>query len=337
MLSRGLALLAASLLVAGCVSAPRGPASSLADVGMRTSAALGSELRASSRRVANVATSDAFSNTWEFCRQRPELCGSLLAPDPDATVEDITEALKVSEENFRERQNLIKAIELRADAVRALERAYDALGREADYDASGDLEGAVGDAVGAVNAYSQFVMAPGSSIIGGTASEVASRVAGIFAERQQKKRLIRASEAIREATTQLRDALQAEASTHKTVLQYTVNSRTNARIALFQAGLVSRSQFVEPLAEELGLELTRNSEKILSGSSAAQAAVEDIIRAQEQSRVLSVQARYDASVGALGALITAHNDFESGQPVSIRNVGRFLNELDAATAIAADE
>jgi len=60
---RAAIVITAALLSAGCVSAPRGPASSLADVGMRTSAALGSELRASSRRVSSVAVSDAFSNT----------------------------------------------------------------------------------------------------------------------------------------------------------------------------------------------------------------------------------------------------------------------------------
>ncbi len=329
-------VVATALLSAGCVSAPRGPAATLADVGVRTSAALGSELRASSRRVSSVAVSDAFSNTWGACQVNPRLCKSLLAPDSTATIEEITEALKVSEENFRERQNLVGAIQLRADAVRALKRAYDALGQEADYDASGDLEGAVGDAVGAVNSYSEF-LTPGSSIIGGTAGEVASRVAGIFAERQQKKRLLRASETIREATTQLRDALQAEAATHKIVLQYTVESRTKARIALYQAGLVSRSQFLEPLADELGLDLTKNSERIIDGSPAAQAAVEDIIRAQERSRILAVQSRYDASVGALGALINAHNDFESGNAVSIREVGRFLAELDAGIALSSDD
>ncbi|MEM8724141.1 MAG: hypothetical protein AAGE86_01330 [Pseudomonadota bacterium] len=279
--------------------------------------------------------SDAFSNTWEFCQQSPQLCGSLLAPDGDP--ETIAEALREREENWRERQNLVQAIQLRADAVRALERAYDALGREADYDASGDLQGAVGDALDAVNEYSQFVMPPGSSIVSGTAGEVAGLVAGIFAERKQKKRLIQGSQAIRLATTQLRDALRAEAATHKIVLQYTVNSRTNARIALYQAGLVSRAQFLEPLTDELDLNLLNNADRILDGSRAAQVAVEDIIRAQEQSQVFGVQSRYDASVGALGALIDAHSNFENGQPVSIRSVSRFLAELDAAIAASSDK
>ncbi len=328
-------VVATALLSAGCVSAPRGPAASLADVGVRTSAALGSELRASSRRVSSVAVSDAFSNTWEFCQASPQLCGSLLAPDSDP--ETIAEALREREANFRERQNLVTAIQLRADAVRALERAYDALGREADYDASGDLQGAVGDALDATNEYSQFVMPPGSSIISNQVGEIAGRIAGLLAERSQKKRLIQASETIRLATTQLRDALQAEAATHKTVLQYTVNSRTNARIALYQAGLVSRAQFLEPLADELGLDLLNTADRVLSGDRAAQAAVEDIIRAQEQSAVFGVQARYDASIGALGALIDAHNDFESGNGVSIRTISRFLAELDAEIALSSDD
>ncbi|MEL7217024.1 MAG: hypothetical protein AAGK01_01175, partial [Pseudomonadota bacterium] len=233
---RAAILVATALCSAGCVSAPRGPASALADMGIRTSASLGSGIRSTADDVSNVGVSNAFASTWRLCNANPQLCQPTQA---DAA-------------NFAARQKLAGAINLRAQAVNALEEAYGVLEQEASYDAKGDLQGAVGDAVSAVNKYSDFVLAaPGGQIIGNQAGKIVSAVAGILAEGRQKKRLLEASRLIQASATQLHDGLKAEAAIYESIQGYVVDSQTDARIALYDAGLVSRAQFLVPMSRDL--------------------------------------------------------------------------------------
>ncbi len=53
---------------------------------------------------------------------------------------------------------------------------------------------------------------------------------------------------------------------------------------------------------------------------------------QTEARLLAT--RYDASIGALNALIKSHKNFEVEQPVDISDVIRFLTELTAAIEAA---
>ncbi|MEM1052187.1 MAG: hypothetical protein AAGI28_08840 [Pseudomonadota bacterium] len=313
-------LFAAAL--AGCVSAPRGPAASLAASGAEVSAALGTEFRATAREISNIDRGNTFRATLDRCTSFPTGC-AVVAP---------------SQANEEARQKLVQAIALRASAAAALEGAYLAMGEEAQYDARGDMELAVGEAISAVNAYSDFVLAtPGASLIGGQVGEIAKFVSGLLAERQQRKRLLQASALIREANETFRNALLAEAAIHASLRTYIIDSRTDARVALFDAGLVSGEQLVGRLADDLGLALRKNADRVLRRSDAARMAARATIAADAREEVRLAQSRYSASVAALGALIRTHQQFEAERSVTLGDVARFLAELDAVTDPAVDD
>lgn len=317
---RSLALLGLfGSIVSGCATAPRGPAGKLADAGISATSIFGSDVRDTAYRLETIDITDSFSATWERCNAQPAICAEVVKSD----------------ENYAARQQLIKVIKLRAVALDALSEAYTALKQEADYDAKADLEGATNEAIKGVNNFASAVAAiagaaPGASILTETLGPVVSLGAGLLADSKQKKRLIAGSIAIKEATLRLKQALEVEKFIFDSLGAYAVLNRTNARLALLDAGLVSNTDILVPLAADLNMKLLPNTEATVTKSKAAQTAVRAMVQAISRTEVTQVQNKYGASIDALDALIKAHGDFEKERNMSLADVQRLLAELDAA-------
>lgn len=313
-------------LLTACASVPRGPAGTLADAGIKTSAAFSSDVRDLNGKLAQGEISKAFAGTWEVCQNpNPMLC------------EVVQEGVSVSESRLK----VTKAIALRAKALSALQGAYEALKEESEYDARADLEGAVGQAVDGVNAYASFV----STLSGGASSALIAQPlaagvklgTGLLADQKQRKRLSSANESIAAATRRLRDALKIEADVFDSLAIAIVDERVAAQAALLQAGLVSGGDMIKPMAADLGLTLAKDADATVARSRPARVAVEAAYRAGKVAEARSLSARYRASIASLDALVVMHQDFAAERPVDMTDVLRFLAELDAAVSHSKKE
>lgn len=311
-------LVIAALAVSGCVSVPRGPALSLANAGISTTASFGSDIRRTAADLQYVDVTEAFVATYDFC-QNPRLT---CAPQVQ------------SGQNFQERQALAKVVLARAVAIDALGKAYAALKTEAEYDARGDLVGATNEAIAGVNGFASAVAAiaggaPGAALIVEPLSQVTAMGVGLLADRNQRKRLVAGSREIAQPTQRLRDALAVEAYVFDGLTAYLAKTRAAARVSLLDSGIASSSDAVSPLVGNLGLKPVTGVDGVVAKSLPARQAMFASLQAQSRAEVLAVQNRYQASLGALDALLRAHSELETGQSVSLADLSRFLIELDA--------
>jgi len=315
----GCSLGAAALVLSGCASVPRGPALSLANAGISTTGAFGSEIRSTAQKVQYVDVTEAFVATYARCSNPNLSCTSQLPPGL----------------NLKLRQDLSRAILLRAKALDALGKAYAALKREAEYDARGDLVGATNDAIGGVNNFATAIAAiggaaPAAALIGEPLKQITGFGVGLLADHNQRKRLVAGSHAIAQATKRLRDALEVEAFVFDSLADYLVKTRSAARQSLLDAGLVSSGDALQPFTANLELKPVGTVDAVVGKSPAAKQAIFAMLEAQSRADVIAVRNRYHASLAALDALLEAHDALESGQSVSLADVDRFLGELDAA-------
>lgn len=327
-MSRGwrLGTLSAALILAGCAAAPRGPALTLAEAGISTTGAFGTDVRKTAAQIQYVDVTEAFVSAYLYCSSPSIPCA------PPAPAPEILAA----------RRDLAEAVTLRADAIEALGKAYAALKTEADYDAASDLKGATNDAIKGVNNFAAKIAAiggaaPGAALISEPLGQFAGFAVGLFADQSQKKRLIAASRAIGGATRRLRDALAVEAYVFDTFPLFIEKNRTGARLALLDAGVISNSDVLAPMTSHLGVKQVAGAEAAIGKSPAAAAAVRAVVEAQSRSEVLAMKARYRASLAALDALLEAHADLEAGRDVSLGDIDRFLGELDAALGASSGE
>lgn len=313
-----LAALAAATLASACATAPRGPAGSLADAGVRATTAFAGDVDDLALRLERADAGEAFATTWQVCQNAAVTCSPRAAGG-----------------NGQVRRDLAAAVRLRGRALRALGDAYAALRIEADYDGRGDLGGATREAAGAVDAFATSIakLSPASPIAGLVGQPVAG-VAGLAGElageRSQRRRILRASRTIGAATERLRIALQAEAAVFATISDYVGTQRTEARLAMLEAGIVSPTDLIAPMARDLDVRFAAGADAAVGKSVAARAAVAASVRALSTSDIAAMKARYDAAGSALGALAGAHRELEAGRGASLEDVARTLAAIDAA-------
>jgi hypothetical protein len=308
------------LLLAGCASVPRGPAATLADAGMSATSAFATDVRDLSTRLARGDVADAFTRTWELCQ------------NPNASLCTVQQP---GGEVRQARDQLVATIELRAQALDALHRAYTALKTEAEYDERADLVGAVDQAVTAVNSYASAVAAlagagPAGALVSQPLAAAVSFGAGLLADRRQRRRILAANGAIGTVTAKLRDALQVEAAVFESIITAVIEERTAAQRALLQAGLVSGAESIKPLITDLDMIAAKDADATIGRSPPARAAVEAALQASERADVAALRTRYRAAVGALNELVDMHAELARERPVDITDVTRFIAELDAA-------
>ncbi len=311
--------LGATALLGGCAAAPRAPATSLAEAGVKATATFSAEVRETQAQLGSVEVGDAFTSTLRQCS------------NPKLTCKEVVEPAALSEE----RRRLATVVGLRARALDRLGAAYAALQTEAAYDQGADLSGAAGDAVTAANAFAAEAARLDKGI---TPSALPTPVAsladfgfGLLGEQLQRKRLLKASREIARATLLVRNGMVAEAGSFDRLTQYLVGERTAARITLMKAGYLSTDDVMKEVAQQLGLALTVPD----PNSEAYRMAIQASLRALAQQEVIETQERYRAGIAALGALLQSHAQLEKGKPISIASVEAVLTRLDASLAAPA--
>jgi len=326
-LKQGLrATIALPCLLSSCTSVPRGPALTLANAGIATSTTFGTGVRSTATQVQYVDVTEAFVATYDYCANPARACTPQLQ----------------SGAMVKLRQDLVNVILLRAKAIDALGGAYSALKTEAEYDARGDLVGAINSAIDGANNFSAAALAiggaaPAAALIGAPLKQISTLGAGLLADRNQRRRLLAASSTIAAATRRLRDALAVEAFVYDSLADYIEKSRTAAKIRMLDAGLVSNADALAPMAGNIGLKPVSGVDAVIAKSRRTKTAIAAMLQAQSRTDVQLAKNRYRASMAALDGLLRAHEELEKNQSVSVRDVDRFLGELNAALDDAKKE
>lgn len=310
---------AALAALAGCAAAPRAPATSLAEAGIKATSTFSAEVRETQAELGNVELGDAFTATLRQCA------------NPRLTCKEVIEPSELSEE----RRALANAVGLRAKALDALGAAYAALQTEAAYDQGADLTGAAGDAVTAANAFAAEAARLNK---GATPSAVPAPIAsladfgfGLLGEQLQRERLLKASRQIAQATLLVRNGMVAESASFDRLADYLVGERTAARITLLKQGYLSTDEVMKEVTDQLGLTLAAPDPT----SPAYHMALQASMRVLAQQEVRDTQDRYRAGIAALGALLQSHAQLEKGKPISVASLETFLTRLDASLAAPA--
>ncbi|HYJ82516.1 MAG TPA: hypothetical protein VEW26_06700 [Allosphingosinicella sp.] len=309
-----IAALGVMAALAGCAAAPRAPATSLAEAGIKATASFSAEVRDTQAQLGSLDVGDAFTSTLRQCS------------NPRLTCKEIVDPAELSDE----RRQLARVVGLRAQALDALGSAYAALQTEAAYDQGADLSGAAGDAVTAANAFAaeaaRLDRGATPAALPGEVASLADFGFGLLGEHLQRKRLLAASREIAKATLQIRNGMTAEAASFHRLTEYLVGERTAARITLMKAGYLSPDDVFKQVAEQLNLNLTVPD----PNSESYRMAVQASMRALAQQEVIAVQQRYEAAIATLSALLQSHAQLEKGKALSIANVERVLTRLDAS-------
>lgn len=311
----------ASMALASCATAPRGPAGRLADAGLKATASFSSDTSALSRHIANGGVTEAFVERWQLCTAQPSLCGTSLPTEP----------------NFQLRQELAEAVQLRAKALTALNQAYAALKQEAEYDARADMTGAVNEAVSGVNSFAGVAFRLAQAPIPADIGALIGVAGGIFGDQRQRQRILNANAKLREIAQRLHGALAAEATVFDRIADPIEIRRAEAISALFEEGLVDGAEVIKPMTDSLGVTLTSGSGAKIASRPALKAAATDVIRAQAQVDTARVRARYRASLAALQALVVEHDNLAAKRSVSLAEVVRLLDEVNVALGAKPEE
>jgi hypothetical protein len=301
--------------LAGCAAAPRAPATSLAEAGIKATGSMATEVRRMETELGSLAVGNAFTATLGQCA------------NPRLTCKEIVEPAEVASE----RRQLAKTVAMRARALDALGAAYTALQTEAGYDQGADLSGAATDAVKAANDFAAEAAKLGGgaapSAIPGAVGSLADFGFGLLGEHLQRKRILAASRQIAEATLLIRNGMIAEAASFASLNKYLVGERVATRMALMRVGSLSRDAVLKQISDQLNMDLSPPSN---ATPEAYQMALQASMRALAEQEVVQVNERYQAAIAALGALLQSHAELEKGKALSIANVERVLTRLDAA-------
>lgn len=312
------ATITTSLFLSACASVPYRPALSLANAGVATTSTFSTTVRTTATQVQYVDLTEAFVATYDYCANPAIPCAPQVQSGAMVNL----------------RQELVNVILLRANAIDALGKAYGALKTEAEYDARGDLVGATNSAIDGVNNFAAAALgiggaAPAAAFIGEPLKQITGFGVGLLAGRNQRRRLLAGSEAIATATKRLRDALAVEAFVYYSLADYIEKSRTAAKIRMLDAGLVSSTDALIPMATNLGLKPVSRVDAVIAKSPQTKIAVTAMLQAQSRADVQLDKNKYQASIAALDALLRAHDELKKNQSVSLADVDRLLGELNA--------
>lgn len=96
-----------------------------------------------------------------------------------------------------------------------------------------------------------------------------------------------------------------------------VREKIEAHRALLQAGVVSGSEALRPVADSLRLSLSRDADATVAKSPQARMAVQAALEASERAQIRSLQLRYRAALGAVRELQGLHGRLDRNEPLEL--------------------
>jgi hypothetical protein len=311
----------ASLFCAGLVGAggcaTRVPVEQLvADAGVRSTRALAIDVDSFAGRLEEGDGIAAFVATWRACDGGGAAGCVITEPNPLERAQ---------------RQELAEAVALRAEAVVALNRAYSVFRAELAQQSGADAERAIRDALLGTATYATSltgVPIVRTAVVGRPLEHVAGTVASAVSVHQRRSATRDSSEALGRAIAELREAMALETRKYDALAEVLVAQRIEAHRVLLQAGLVSGSGTLKPIADLLNVPLTRDADAVVVRSVPARTAVEAMIEASERREVRRTQMRYRAAIETLVELERAHAALNRGRRPDLDRLEQALWDLE---------
>jgi hypothetical protein len=311
------AAVASFVCCASCSSASREAASALATQGQN----------AATTYATSVNTTKAELDTYVEGQY-------LIAP--------LTDRAEPSASMLKSINDVQSALSLRAQMMVQLAETYGAFGDLANYDAAGQVNQAIVNLSGAVNAYGAAV-SPGSTISGPAAS-IAGEAGGFLAAAEQSKRIRQASTLIRSRLTTIVPLLEKEKTTLKNVQDEIVDGSRDTELALWDKGFANPSPILGSQLGQLGLRFEQADYQhhfdALSNSDRAnfRKAIGLVVRYRAQRQATLQAEILDQTIDGLSALIGEHKKLEQGEDLNLQaltvhvtQMRAFIDELNTST------
>lgn len=300
----------------GCASGRPSEAELLADAGVRTTRLLAHDVAGMSRQLADGDAATAFNATWQACKAPGGGC-AVIVPNREVQAQ---------------RAELARAVRLRSQAILALQRAYGSLGSELGRAKSAEVDRSVAAAASEAGIYASSLSASmgmgGARLLSKSLSGSIRYLADLGTRASKERRGREAAARLGQTVHELGAALRLETRMYDALAEVLVREKIDAQRSLLQAGLVSGSETLRPVAESLNLKLSRDADLVLTKSAPAQAAVQAVVEASERAEIERVQSRYRAALGALAELDNLHARLERGQPVDPKALETQLSNLE---------
>jgi hypothetical protein len=308
-------LLGGLLLLGACATSGEPVERLVADAGVRTTRVLAYDADGLTRRLEEGDATAAFVATWRACNGSTQC--SIAGP---STTEQA------------QRRELADAVVLRAEAIAGLNRAYSAFRAEVTGQSDAPADRAIREAItGTVsygNTLANIQFGSGTAVFARPLERAAGDVASVTVAGQRRSRMLIASAALAEATTNLREAMMLETRKYDALTEVLVRERIDAHRSLLQAGLVSGAGALRPVADRLGVPLARDADLIVARSASARIAVEAMIEASERAEIRRTQLRYRAAVNALIELEQVHAQMNAGATPDLSELDQALWNLE---------
>lgn len=306
------------IALVGCASDGRDNAQRLATAGMRTSWILTQDVGGMSRQLTEGDAAMAFAATWSACKDQPAKC-SVTAPNASEQAQ---------------RAELARAVMQRSQALAALHRAYAAFRKEVEPGAAPDAGASIQAAAAEAGAYASAVTVAelgmgGARLLSKSIMGSMRLLASAGSRNSQQRRIGRSSEELAATLDALGDALERETRMFDALAEVLVREKIEAHRALLQAGVVSGSEALRPVADSLRLTLSRDADATVAKSPEARMAVQAALEASERAQIRSLQLRYRAALGAVRELQGLHGRLDRNERLGLERLEHQLSTIEA--------
>jgi hypothetical protein len=322
------ALILLPLVESSCAHVDRNAATTLAESGVKVSSALADGVEKRSDRIAAVRQIEGFNGAFDqFSNSAP---GSLSETGSGTDGCDVVVLAneQATSPISKASARLAEIVLLRAEAVRALGKAYQALADEAAFDQPGEVDKAIAPAAEAADKLATVL---GQPLIGAILKESGKVVARALAVNAQSRRILAGSRKIAVVTASIRRSLVAERDRFTEIEGLVQTSAAGARQRLLRAGVLDTAVAVKSVAQRVGAPLAEGKlAAAISADPALRGAAEvTTLNSHEQGELADL----DAAIEALSGLQALHVRLEEGKRLDPEQVDSAVDRLQSLVGL----
>lgn len=242
---------------------------------------------------------------------------------------------KINSSNSDAVNKLSKLVKSRVQMEDELADAYRAFENLASYDAAAEMETSIGKLFDAGNnmvAAANALPFPGAQAIQPLTKsfgEILKIGGGLVAEERQKRRILAASQLLRQAVAKHAEVLKSEKDA-MTSLRVTEKARQDQlRITLRDQGVIGYADTLKPIIIGLGDTPTADLEKAISASKPLKAGMARMLAERSKRQDEEVRSKYAELITSIQQLVKAHEELEAGKPVDLSTIRFWIKRLQS--------
>lgn len=224
-------------------------------------------------------------------------------------------------------ERVTQGLRKRVEVAGALVAVYSSFGKLANYDASAEMETALGGLIDGVNGFGASF---GLGAIPNLASEAVKIAGGNVISGFQARRLDEANSIVLQALRSYKAGLERPGVKDAVTAMARDNAarRYNVMRVLWERGLLSSKPLIDGIAWDRRLATVEKLD-YTSGNAKLAPAITAYLSRERDARLRSISEEYEASAKVIGGLITQHEAFAKGQPVDFAAIVSLMGQLGA--------